>query len=94
MVDSIEIPVQAVAPTIDSISPEVLIQNVADTLTISGTGFYPGMTVEVGTQMLVPTTITPTSLTVDVGAESIATLAVDLEPPERDDGKFGGSQVS
>ena len=79
--DSIEIPVQAVAPTITGFSPAILTANVPETLTITGSGFFQGMTVQVGTQVLVPNVASTTTLTVDVAGEPQGDSAVVLSHP-------------
>ncbi len=76
-----DVPVEVVAPTITSFSPPFLTDSTPATIDIVGTGFFTGTTVQVGTQNLVPTAITPTTMTVDVAAEPLGALAVVANHP-------------
>lgn len=64
--DSTPVVIQAVAPTITSVSPPFVDADVPTEITISGTGFYPGTTVTLGALPFPPSAITPTSITVTV----------------------------
>ena len=56
-----------VMPTLTSFSPEFFQEGASGTVTIEGTNFIPGMTVQFGSQSPTPTNITATSLDVAVG---------------------------
>ncbi len=73
--------IQAVAPTIGSISPLFAAADEQTILTILGTGFYPGTVVQIGSQVLVPTALSETSITVTMGPESVGTVSVEVIHP-------------
>jgi hypothetical protein len=61
------------APTVTALNPATGPANTDITVSITGTGFNTGATVNIGTaHSLVPTNITPTDLTVLVAAVNIA----------------------
>jgi hypothetical protein len=60
-----------VAPSLTTLTPSTTPHNVAFSLVIAGTGFDADPTVTVGVAIIVPTSISPTSLTVPVGAAAI-----------------------
>ena len=71
------------APKITTLAPSTTVHNADTSITITGTGFYAGATVNVGVAFgLVPTNISPTSIVVPVKAINIAlagTLAVSVQ---------------
>ncbi len=65
------------APTVVSISQQtILLTSPSFPLEIAGTNFVAGTTVDVGGQSLVPTSVSPTRLTVAVPATSLIAAAV------------------
>lgn len=77
---SVPVAIQAVAPTITS-SPIFVPAGQVNEVTITGTGFYPGTTVQVGTQNLVPSALTDTSLTVTMAPEPVSSLPLVVTHP-------------
>lgn len=75
---SAPLPIVNVAPVIDAISPPFVETGVAGNLVITGSGFVPGVTVQFGSQMLTPSALSATSLTIAHAAEpaSEASLVV------------------
>jgi hypothetical protein len=75
------ITIQAVGPTIDSISPGFARSDESTVLTITGSGFYAGTTVQVGTQNLIPSAISDTEMTVHLAEEPVGLVILTVTHP-------------
>lgn len=71
---------QAVAPTITASTGFVEVGQTSP-VEIQGTGFYPGTVVQIGTQLLVPTALTETSISVTMGPEAQGEYPLDVIHP-------------
>jgi hypothetical protein len=72
--------INLVTPQIASFTPSTLAEGLAGSpVTIHGAGFQAGITVEFGSQSLVPTDVTTTSLDVLVGPQAAGTVGVQAE---------------
>jgi hypothetical protein len=70
-----------VPPTITSLAPNPILNGVATTITVVGTGFVAGLTVEFDGSPIVPSSITLTSLTIDLGPLAIGDHLVTVTHP-------------
>jgi hypothetical protein len=83
-------------PQIDSFSPARFDQGQPGTVTVAGQNFYPGMTVDFGSQTPTPTNVTATSFDVSIaGTEPPAFVSVTVTLPNgKDTTNSTGFEVS
>jgi hypothetical protein len=71
--DSLEVAngsdINLVTPSVASLTPSLAEPDVTTPVTVAGSGFLPGLTAELGSQLLAPANVTPTSFDVVVGPD-------------------------
>jgi hypothetical protein len=68
-------------PIITSLAPQAQNNNQTGTVTITGSGFAPGLAVSFGSQNPVPQNLTPTSFDVSVGPQAPGVVSVTVSYP-------------
>ena len=79
--DSSSYPFLYVQPDITSLSPPNAPWTETSTITVLGSGFEPGLTVDFGTESPTPQALTPTQFTVQVGPQAFSTIDVRVTNP-------------
>lgn len=73
--------IQSVAPTISNVAPSLIHVLEAAELTITGSGFYAGTMVQLGAQLLAPSAVSSTSMTVVVVPEIAGSFSLEVIHP-------------